>query len=166
MIMKNFLAKQFCIFERADFVPEKELREAVTIFLAWALPTFIFVVLAGKYYLDVEFYQAAINEGVGPNLWNAIGSFGFFTFGVGVSLSSFFTPSLVAKQILINTYAIGCLTFGLLIGQLCLLPLNELAWWQQGLFGVTSAFLLVVVFLYNMVVWYLSFLIQNSPEQK
>ncbi|MEE2603973.1 MAG: hypothetical protein VX595_12975 [Pseudomonadota bacterium] len=165
-IMKNFFSEKFCIFDRADLFPRENLKEAITIFMAWALPAFLFVVWADKYYPDVKFYQAAITEGIGPNLWNTIGSFGLFTFGVAVSLSSFFTPSLIARQILENTYAIGCLTFGLLVGQWCLLPFSELTWWQQGLFGVTSVFLLVVVFLYNMVVWCLSSLIQNSPERK
>lgn len=164
--MKKFLTEKLSIFEKGDFVPGNHLWGAVTIFLAWSLPAFLFVVWADKFYPDVEFYQSAIREGVGPNLWNTIGSFGLFAFGLALSLSSFSIPSLVAKQILINTYAIGCLAFGLLVGQWYLLPFNELVWWQQGLFGVTSALLLIIVLLYNMAIWYLSFLIQNSPDKK
>ncbi len=164
--MRNRLTKIIGIFERSDFHPKEELWEAIIIFISWAFPSFIFVVWANAYYPEVEFYQSAINEGIGPNLWNAIGSFGLFSFGVAVAFSSFTTPSKIAKQILSNTYAIGCLTFGLLVGQWYLLPFGELVWWQQGLFGVTSVFLLAVVFAYNSVVWYLGFLIQNTEHKK
>lgn len=165
--MREFLIQRFSHFERSDLIPDENLKEAFTIFFAWALPAFLFVLWANTFYPEVKFYQAAISEGIGPNLWNAIGSFGLFAFGMAVMFSKFSTPALVAKQILTNTYAIGCLTFGLLVGQWCvLLSIEELVWWQRGLFGITSGFLLVVVFLYNLAVWYLSFLVQNEPGRK
>lgn len=164
--MRAPLVNKLSHFEKDDFLPRKEIWEPIAILLAWALPAFVFVLWVNAYYPENEFYKAAINEGIGPNLWNAIGSFGVFSFGVTVVLSSYYMPSLITKQILLNTYAIGCLTFGLLVGQWCLLPFDELVWWQQGLFGITSVFLLLVVFIYNSVTWYLSFLIQNHQGKK
>ena len=160
--MKNVLS----VFDREDFHPKNDVFEAVYTFAVWALPAFIFVIWANTYYPEVEFYQKAIKEGIGPNLWNTIGSFGLFSFGVAIGLSSFKIPSVIAKQILSNTYAIGCLTFGLLVGQWYFLSLNELVWWQQGLFGITSVFLLGVVFIYNTIIWYLGFLVGSSHNQK
>lgn len=160
------ITKKFSHFQRSDFIPRDEIWEPAIIFFAWAIPAFIFVLWANTFYPDTEFYKAAINEGIGPNLWNAIGSFGVFSFGVAMMLSPFHIPSIITIKILSNTYAIGCLTFGLLVGQWCLLPFEELVWWQQGLFGVTSVLLLLVVLIYNFIVWYLSFLIQNTPEKK
>lgn len=165
--MREFLIQRFSHFERRDFIPDKSLKKAFTIFFAWALPAFLFVLWANIFYPEVKFYQAAISEGIGPNLWNAIGSFGLFAFGVAVMFSKFSTPALVAKQILLNTYAIGCLNFGLLVGQCCLShSMEELVWWERGLFGITSGLLLVVVFLYNMAVWYLSILVQDEQGRK
>lgn len=130
------MSQQFSHFERSDFIPNESLKEAFTIFFAWALPAFLFVLWANTFYPEVEFYQAAINEGIGPNLWNSIGSFGLFAFGVAVIFSKFSTAALVAKQILSSTYAIGCLTFGLLVGQWCvLLSMEGMVWWQRGWFG-------------------------------
>ncbi|PHO09466.1 hypothetical protein CPG37_09315 [Malaciobacter canalis] len=37
---------------------------------------------------------------------------------------------------------------------------SNLEWWKIGLFGVTSGILLVIVFLYNLFVYYLLFLIR------
>lgn len=167
MKLKEFLEQQFSHFEKADFMPKKEIKEAILVFSAWSIPAFVFVLWANRYYPDVEFYQIAISEGLGPNLWNAIGSFGLFTFGVAVIFSKFMFPATVARQILSNTYAIGCLTFGLLVGQWALLITNEgLIWWHRGLFGVTSSFLLVIVFAYNLIVWYLHYLIKNEEDYK
>lgn len=164
--MKRYLSEEFSIFDTNDFLPREQIGGAIKVLSAWAVPAFIFVLWADTYYPNVEFYKNAITEGIGPNLWNAIGSFGLFSFGIALAFSPLKTPSLFATQLLSNTYAIGCLTFGLLVGQWCLLPFSELVWWQQGLFGVTSVFLLLLVFVYNLFVWYLSFLIHNSRIDK
>ncbi|UYG01265.1 hypothetical protein [Halomonas sp. GD1P12] len=165
--MKTILAQQFRHFARSDFIPNESLKEAFFIFFIWAFPAFLFVIWANAFYSEVEFYQAAISEGLGPNLWNVIGSFGLFAFGVALMFSKFSIPALIAKQILSNTYAIGCLTFGLLVGQWSvLLPIEGMVWWQRGLFNITSGFLLIVVFLYNLAIWYLSFLIQKESGKK
>lgn len=165
--MWELLSQQFNHFERGAVIPGDNFKEALSIFLAWALPAFLFVLSVDAFFPEVNFYQAAISEGVGPNLWNAIGSFGLFSFGISVMFPKSHTCALVARHILVNTYAIGCLTFGLLVGQWCVLPSTEwFAWWQWGLFGVTSGFLLVVVFLYNLAVWYLSFLVQEESGRK
>lgn len=162
-----FLIQRINQFERSALIPDGSLKKAFNIFLAWAFPAFLFVMWANIFYPEVEFYKKAISEGIGPNLWNAIGSFGLFAFGVAVVFSKFATPALIAKQILSNTYAIGCLTFGLLVGQWCvILSLEELIWWQRGLFGISSGLLLIVVFLYNLAIWYLSVLVQNEAGRK
>jgi len=137
------------------------------IFFCWALPAFTFVIVTSSFYPDVVFYKKAITEGIGPNLWNAIGSFGLFAFGLAILLSESLLLRTIAVQILSNTYSIGCLTFGLLCGQFYALANNtSLEWWQMGLFGVTSVFLLLIVLCYNTFVWYLTFLLQNDRGDK
>lgn len=163
--MNKMLSKNLDLFEKSDVVPGKEAWKAIIVFLVWALPAFLFVVWATKFYPQNELFQSAIKEGIGPNLWNIIGMFGLFSFGIALSLSNFSILALMAKQILTTTYGIGCLTFGLLVGQWYFLPLSGLTWWQQGLFGVTSVLLFVILFLYNLVVWYLCFLLQSSRNR-
>ncbi|MEW8394249.1 MAG: hypothetical protein AB2651_20930 [Candidatus Thiodiazotropha sp.] len=165
--MKEYLLKQFNHFEFSDVNPGREINEALLIFCCWSISAFFFVVWANTYYPENAFYQSAIREGIGPNLWNAIGSFGFFAFGVAIIFSQYSLPSRIARQILINTYAIGCLSFGLLLGQWWTLLVNpELIWWRRGLFGVTSGLLLAVIFLYNLAIWYLYYLLKNDSEKK
>jgi hypothetical protein len=165
--MKEFIFSQFSHFEWEDINPGVHIKEALIVFVSWAFPAFIFVVWSNAYYPHVEFYQSAISEGIGPNLWNAIGSFGFFAFGVAIVFSKYYFPARVARNILFNTYAIGSLSFGLLLGQWWLLLANpDLIWWHRGLFGITSGFLLVIVFFYNVMIWYLCFLIRNESNEK
>ena len=165
--MMEYVQNQFSHFEWDDLNPIKELPDALYRFSVWALPVFIFVLWSNKYYPHVEFYQEAISEGIGPNLWNLIGAFGGFAFSVAIVLSKYIFPAKAARQILLNTYAIGSLTFGILLGQWYLiLNTSEIIWWHRGLFGITTGPLLVIVFVLNFAVWYLGFLIRNDSNGK
>lgn len=165
--MKIFLRDQFKHFELSDVWPGRRFREAILVFLSWAFPAFLFVIWSTTYYPDVKFYQEAISEGIGPNLWNVVGSFGLFVFGIAVVFSKHFLPSAIAKHILSNTFAIGSLLFGLLFGQwYVILKHIDFGWWKNGLFGVTSGLLLLVVLIYNLTIWYLYFLISNDGKEK
>ncbi|NAW64793.1 hypothetical protein, partial [Photobacterium halotolerans] len=113
----NYVIQRFCHFERCDINPGNSYKEAISVFLAWTVPAFIFVLWASNFYPEVKLYHDAITEGIGPNLWNVIGSFGFFSFGIAMIFSNHTGPALVADKVLSNAYAIGCLNFGLLSGQ-------------------------------------------------
>ncbi|NAX47410.1 hypothetical protein CAG70_10410 [Photobacterium halotolerans] len=163
----NYVIQRFCHFERCDINPGNSYKEAISVFLAWTVPAFIFVLWASNFYPEVKLYHDAITEGIGPNLWNVIGSFGFFSFGIAMIFSNHTGPALVADKVLSNAYAIGCLNFGLLSGQWCfLLSTEDLIWWQRGFFGVTSGLLMVIVFFYNFILWYLSFFVKNEHTGK
>ncbi len=98
--MREFLVQQFSHFELEDVYPGKELKCALFIFCAWAIPAFSFVLWAEHYYPTVEFFQSAITEGIGPNLWNALGAFGLFMLGLSIIFLNFNFPALVAEHIL------------------------------------------------------------------
>ncbi len=154
-------------FEKSDFYTLSMWKEPTFTFLAWALPSFLFVLWSQNYAPDVEFYQNAIKEGIGPNLWNLIGSLALFMFGWSVVLSGWDSLRKGARLILLNTYSIGSLTFGLLFGQLVTnFPTENVKWWQQGLFGVTSIGLFVMLIGYNFSIWYLSFLLGDAAGNK
>ena len=166
-ILREHIKKEIRSFQVEDLLPSKQDNiEAAVVLSSWAIPAVLFVLWANSYYPEVEYYQKAIREGFGPNLWNAIACFGLMAFGVAISFSTFRMPARFAKKILMSAYAIGCLTFGLLVGQWFLLPLDQLVWWQRGLFGITSVFLLVVVLMYNVVLWYLGSLLYTESGDK
>ena len=78
--ISNFLSSQFEHFERNDLFPETQhLSEALTIFFSWSVPAFLFVWWSSTYFPEVQFYKDAIDEGLGPHLWQVVGSFGLFS---------------------------------------------------------------------------------------
>lgn len=162
MQIKKIFNREFRIFTRKDFHSKDHLLEGIRIFLSWAIPAFIFVAWVNRFEPENVFYQKAITEGIGPNLWNVMGSFGCIAFGVSLFFPSCKKLTLIGRHILSNTYSMGCLTFGLLFGQWCYIPLDNLVWWQQGLFGIVSVLLLGVVVALNYLIWYLYFLLQEN----
>lgn len=165
--MRRLLKEQFKHFKKQDFYPGSRIIEAVQVFMAWSVPAFLFVIWATIYHPEVTFYQEAIRQGIGPNLWHVIGSFGFFVFGIAVVFSRYSLFSVVAKKILSNTFAMGSLTFGLVFGQWCILfGQDDLIWWERGLYGITSGLLLIIFVILNFVIWYMSFLIENNGKIK
>ncbi len=160
--MYKIIEEQFNHFSKSDFFLKRQFLNGLIIFCTWAIPSFMFVSWSSNYHPEVEFYRNAINEGIGPNLWNVIGSFGLFSFGLTITFPNFSWLADIAWKVLSSTYAIGSLSFGLLLGQwVFLLINNNLIWWKLGLFGVTSGLLLVILFFYNLALWYFSFLIQQ-----
>ena len=158
----KFIKSSLSPFDLRSLNPANGIKSGLLKLSAWALPAFLFVAWA-KHHQDVEFYSSAVTEGIGPNLWNAIGSFGLFFFGLSVVLPKSTSITKAAYTILDNTFAIGCLTIGLLIGQWFFILIDEsLVWWHRGLFGVISTPVLAVIIFYNLVIWYLSFLVQTS----
>ncbi len=161
------MKEQFDHFEISDFFVLSEFLKSQVIFCAWAIPSFAFVWWSTTYYSDVDFYRNAIGEGIGPNLWNVIGSFGLFSFGLAITFPNASWLADIAWRILSSTYAIGSLSFGLLLGQWSFLMTNSnLMWWKLGLFGITSGLLLIVLLFYNFAVWYLAFLVQQRNRER
>jgi hypothetical protein len=163
--MKEYLQQQLNIFEKSDVAPNEHWNHALIVFSAWFFSSFLFVLWANAYYPDAKMYHSAINEGIGPNLWNVIGSFGIFSFGAAIVFCNSKWAPLVAEKILSNTFAIGCLTLGLLTAQwLTLIKNSEMIWWKTGLFGITSGFLIIVVCIYNLGIWYMGYLVQSRDN--
>jgi len=130
-------------------------------------PALIFVVWAKTYHPEVEFYNEAIKEGIGANLWNLIGLFGLFSFSLAVIFSKEEWIAKIARNILINTYAIGSLNLGAFLGIILVSEFSiDLVWWKREI--LIFSFLLGVIFFFvlNFSIWFMVFLIQNEPNQK
>lgn len=167
-MINTFIKKQFEQFNIDDISPYSRINEALIIFISWALPAFALVLIANFYFPDSIFLQKAIEESIGPNLWNLMGSFAVISFGVALVFPKIRILSNMSKQLLLGTYNVGSLIFGILVGQFVLIVNADRisTWWKIGLFGITSAYLLLIVFLLNLMLWYLSFLIQTDKYCK
>ncbi|MDV2362419.1 hypothetical protein [Vibrio cholerae] len=156
--MKQYIHNQLQYFDGTEFSPVAEdYLKAVLSFASWFVPALLFVLWSINYFPETEFFSKAINEGKAPNFWNLIGSLGLFLFGICLAFPNNKTLILISTKVLLNAYAIGNLTLGLVTGQLLFLPFNTLPWWQVGLFsgGVSIALGL------NLLIWYVAFLVSK-----
>lgn len=115
-------------------------------------------------YRSVKYLDAAISEGIGPHLWNVVGAIGAVLFGLFLILPTQRWLAKAANSVLVNTYAIGALTFGLLLGQwFYAFQTANLERWQAWANAVGFGFLFLDVFVLNFSVWYLGYL--SAPDR-
>jgi hypothetical protein len=159
--LKAYIRTQFSKFDYSDFSPLPGVRNAAVIFMAWALPAVLTVTFTnwrGRY-TSVKYLNAAISEGIGPHLWNVVGAVGIALFGLFILVPRSKWLALAANNVLVNTYAIGALTFGILFGQWAnAFATANLDRWQAWANGVGFGFLFTSVITLNFIVWYLGYL--------
>jgi hypothetical protein len=164
--IRSFVNSQAVVFRGQMWSPDIVKNGAAT-FLWWAVPAMIFVLCTHifKEKLPSAYLEKAISEGIGPHLWNVIGALALTLVGLSFLFprSEFIAKS--ASQVLINTYAIGGLSFGLLFGQVItsFFSLN-MEQWKMWLTGLGVIFFAVQIILLNFSLWYMAFLM-SSREQ-
>ena len=117
----------------------------------------------------MSYFTEAINQGIGPVLWNVMG-----VIGILVGALSFMMPrvkyfSKMSQQILINTYAVGSFSFGLLAGRAVTEHSHSkelLNTWATYLYTPVLVFLLLGVFSLNLVVWYFSDIVNENSAAR
>ena len=160
--LRQFLIRQFGFFEGKDFDSRPQATEAILTFLSWVVPTIVFVYWSNTFYPTTEVLSKTVIEAFSPNLWNTFGVIGMFLSGVAIAFSTIPAFPRIANRVLHNAFSMGCLMWGVLVGRLILLPFEELEWWQQGIYGFTFAYFLIIALLYNTFLWYLGSLMQNK----
>lgn len=164
--MIAYLRSQLSTFTSSDFSPRPAIANAAAIFFGWAIPAFLGVMFTrwlGNC-RSVEYLDAAISEGIGPHLWNVVGSIGATLFGLFLILPTQRWLAKAANNVLVNTYAIGALTFGLLFGQwFYAFQTANLERWQAWANALGFGFLFLDVLVLNFSVWYLGYL--SSPDR-
>lgn len=164
--MKAYLRAQFLKFNRDDFSPRLELSNAALIFFAWAIPAALSITVTRQLgrFASVTYLNAAISEGIGPHLWNVVGIIGVVLFSLFILAPRAKWLAVAANRVLVNTYAIGALTFGLLFGQWAnAFAAATLDRWQAWANGVGFSLLFMLVISLNFLVWYLGYL--SSPTR-
>ena len=120
-----------------------------------------------KYYPNIEFYREAIEEAIGANLWNLMGLFGIFSFGLAIVFSKEQWVAKVSRSILINTFAIGSISLGAIVGRwLSAIALVDFPLWKISLLNLGFYTGVCLVLFLNIFIWYGAFLLQNTPNQK
>jgi hypothetical protein len=144
-------------FTRADFWPGCALKQAGIVFAAWACPAIVGVLATNWLgnYRSVKYLQSSIQEGIGPHIWNVFAVLGFLLAGVQIAAPRQKWLAIATYQVLQNTYSLGALTYGLLLGQWICIATSQ----HTELPQVTVGFMFAFAFFLNLAIWYLAFLV-------
>ncbi|WP_157656218.1 hypothetical protein [Burkholderia ubonensis] len=167
--VRSYLTSQLAPFNRSFFwsaiVPIEGLRVAFW----WAAPATVAVLFIThfKNQLPASYLEAAISDGIGPHIWNVVGMLGLVLFGLAVLFPKIKFIATGAYQVLINTYGMGGLAIGLLIGKIgAQLPssLSKLELWRAWLAGTGIALLMFELFVLNFSLWCFASLMRPTKE--
>lgn len=158
--LREYICTQLQPFDRAALWSSHIAKKGALVIFSWATPSVLIVWLVARYrkHVPSAYLEAAISEGIGPHLWNVVGTLGLVLVGFALLFprSRFIARS--AYQVLINTYAIGGLSFGLLFGQLATALTSaaaNVASWKAWFMGAGGFFLAVQALTFNFSLWYL-----------
>lgn len=161
---KLYVRRQLQHFDLCMMWPPSLPLEYGSALFWWMAPAFTYVWFVSKV-VPSSYLEAAILEGLGPHLWNVMGSLGIIFFGFAVLFPRSKCFATGAHHILTNAHAVGALAIGLLLGQLTTelasAPAN-IAIWRFWLIGLGGAFVLLLVFLFNFCLWYLGYLATST----
>jgi hypothetical protein len=137
-------------------------------FLLWVVPSVAFVLAVSwlASFRSAEYLQAAIQQGIGPELWNVIGCFGFSLLGAALLLPRMQQLARAANFALTTAFGIGAMTYGLLIGKaIVAISAPTVQTWQAWLWGAGIGVLFLLVAVFNFVVWYGALLTSPVAQQ-
>ncbi|TAK89404.1 MAG: hypothetical protein EPO09_17385 [Aquabacterium sp.] len=166
--IKEYLRQQLSHFDSTALWSPVIIRDAARVLGYWAVPSFLTVIAVAtfKEHVPSKYLEAAIGEGIGPHLWNVIGTLALILVGLNILMPGSKRLANAAYQVLTNTYAIGGLTLGLLCGQMAVglaaLP-KSIELWRVWLLGTGGAFLVFQAMTLNFSLWYLGHLM--DPQQ-
>lgn len=165
--ISSYLKEQFKPFDRNSLWSPDIIKQASAEIFWWMFSTIIFVLIVAKYqqYLPSKYLAQAITEGIGPHLWNVIGVLALTLVGVALLLPKLKFIAKAAYHLLINTHAIGAMSFGLLFGQFFAhlsVWSENLALWKSWFLGLGGIFLLIYALTLNFSLWYLGHLMYSQ----
>lgn len=161
MTVKEYILGELRKVEATSLVPGRSIKTALWAFFTWGMIAALFV--GATHWLaqfrSTAYLSAAISEGLGPHLWNVLGTFGIGFFGALVIAPRVRFLAVLASEAFANTYVVGALTLGILVGQIAYLfysaPPPPPVYW---LYIVAFPVLLAALAVLNVLTWYLSYL--------
>ncbi|MFK0376693.1 hypothetical protein [Pandoraea sp. NPDC090278] len=154
----NYMRSQVSVLAGGASVPREVLMQGVRAGLEWAVPSFFAVIGIACFgeHLPSHYLNGAVSEGIGPALWNVVGTFGTVLFGFGLMFPGVRCMTSAARGALNGTYGIGNLMFGLLAG-LLVTSFPEAAakveFWRALAMAVGGILLLSLALALNFAVW-------------
>jgi len=158
---------KYNFFDVSTLYPKPRLAEGGLLFLGWVILPALFVVVTRflSRFREVQYYDSAIAEGVGPHLWNVIGVFAFMFFGVALVFPRTMWLAKFASHTLISVFCIGSLMIGILLGELlALYDTNYISEWRNWLQGVGVFALFALVACMNSIAWHLGSLVHRDDD--
>jgi len=147
------------IKDKKAFIKFKKIcNQFLQALLLWVIP--IFISVWGVHFLFFKnadtymYYQKAINQSISPELWNIIGTFAIFIFGVGM-LFKIEKLIKISGEFFYYVSTMGFIMIGVLMAQVTIVfSLNKMDPRIEFLYGITfiSAFF-IFIFLTG-VLWY------------
>lgn len=115
----------------------------VTCFLLWVMPSALFVIAVDWLgaFKDTSYLTKAIGEGMSVTLMDVFATFAFSLFGAVLLAPRLGMLIRAARQMFINTFSIGSLNYGLLLG-FCIVSLGSFSTVQTSL--LMTGFLLLI----------------------
>ncbi|WP_155648950.1 hypothetical protein [Burkholderia stagnalis] len=167
--VRSYLTSQLAPFNRSFFWSAIVPIEGLWVAFWWAAPATVAVLFIThfKNQLPASYLEAAISDGIGPHIWNVVGMLGLVLFGLAVLFPKIKFIATGAYQVLINTYGMGGLAIGLLIGKIgAQLPssLSKLELWKTWLAGTGIALLMFELFVLNFSLWCFASLMRPTKE--
>ncbi|MDN2696863.1 hypothetical protein O0882_11075 [Janthinobacterium sp. SUN073] len=161
MISQLSPTKHGFILKREEFL------EGMTLFLYWSIPSFFFALLQkieGHNFPSL-YIKSAVEEGIGPHIWNIFGSIGLVFFGLTIIAPKFKFFRISASQILLNTYAMGALSIGLMIGNLLIIfESSRFDLWNEILLKISFFLSFTTIIIINFAIWYCSKIIGKEEQ--
>lgn len=166
--LRAYLQLELTGLDRETLWASFNLKEALKVLFWWFVPAYLVVIVTflHKGILPKVYLQAAIDEGIGPHLWNVMGVFGMMLMGLSVLYPRIRLLSHSAYHVLVNTHSVGCLSLGLIAGQLTTIFLNLEAAAPSKLFLVNVGGDLIVLVAFNIILWYLAHLMIRPTQGK
>ncbi|MBR8212420.1 hypothetical protein KDW61_27525 [Burkholderia cenocepacia] len=157
---RNWLQYHTRAFRRSDFWPGRMLWQAAIVAAAWALPAIAGVVVTDWLgsHRSVKYLQMAIQEGIGPHIWNVFAVLGLMLVGLLIAAPRQGWLAVAAHQVLQNTYSLGALMFGLLFGEWICLSASQ----HTFVFIMTAGLMFAFAFCLNLTIWYVAFLVSPA----
>jgi hypothetical protein len=167
--LRNYLRQHIDGIQHVHMLSWSRSFTALGEFLLWVVPAAAFVLAVNRLesFRSAEYLQAAINQGIGPELWNVIGCFGFSLFGAALLWPQARVTRKAAHVVLTVAFGIGALTYGSLIGKaIVAISAPTVETWQAWFWGAGIAVLFLLVAAFNFVVWYGALLTSPAAQEE
>lgn len=171
MRVNRWISENVNQLKDVDWNPVDKWRDLALPFLGWFLGSFIFVAYVSfaeaRRLRPIEYLSKAIEQAIGPMLWNVIGAFAFMLFSLTLIFPKCRWLAGLTHHLLMAVYLMGAMMIGIMFSQL-LFSLGGLSEYLQDwrtYFFVPLAFILFLfVVIINCITGYLAYLVLWSDR--